>query len=239
MKRICLISLVAAAACTALLASGTKSYAQENSKQNYVEVQTRCEREITPDEIYMNITINEKDSKGRITVEQQEKKMISALKGVGIDVEKNLTVDDMNSDLQKYFLGKNTILASKSYSLKVKDAAELGKAFQSLNDAGISDVNLQKAQVSQALQEKTKNELYAEAAKKSKENAKTMIETVGGKVGKVIYAQTYNSYQRAYSNIALMSKAMAVGNAEPEEETSLQMDKTTVSVTVTFRFAIE
>ncbi|HNY05550.1 MAG TPA: SIMPL domain-containing protein [Candidatus Egerieousia sp.] len=239
MKRIYMISLAAAAACTALLASGTKSCAQENSKQNYVEVQTRCEREITPDEIYMSITINEKDSKGKITVEQQEKKMISALKGVGIDVEKNLTVDDINSDLQKYFLRKSTISASKSYTLKVKDAADLGKALQTLNDAGISDVNLQKAQVSQTLQEKTKNELYAEVAKKSKENATTMIETVGGKVGKVIYAQTYNSYQRAYSNIALMSKAMAVDNAEPEEETTLQMDKTTVSVTATFRFAIE
>lgn len=91
--------------------------------------------------------------------------MISALKGVGIDVEKNLTVDDINSDLQKYFLRKSTISASKSYTLKVKDAADLGKALQTLNDAGISDVNLQKAQVSQTLQEKTKNELYAEVAK--------------------------------------------------------------------------
>lgn len=239
MKKIYLISIAAAAACAALMAGGTKSYAQEDNKQNYVEVQTKCEREITPDEIFMNITISEKDSKGKITVEQQEKKMISALKGIGIDVEKNLTVDDMNSDLQKYFLRKNAILASKSYTLKVKDAAELGKAFQTLNDAGISDINLTKAQVSQDLQEKTKNELYAEAAKKSRENARTMIEAVGGKVGKAIYAQTYNSYQRAYSNIALMSKAMAVDNMEPEEETTLQMDKTTISVTVTFRFAIE
>ncbi|MCI1719667.1 MAG: SIMPL domain-containing protein [Bacteroidales bacterium] len=239
MKKIYFISLAAAAACTALLAGSIKSYAQDNNKQNYVEVQTRCEREITPDEIYMSITINEKDSKGKVTVEQQERKMIAALKGVGIDVEKNLTVDDMNSDLQKYFLKRDAILASKSYTLKVKDAAELGKSFKALNDAGISDVNLDKAQVSQELQEKTKNELYAEAAKKSKENARTIVETVGGKVGKVIYAQTYNSYQRAYSNIALMSKAMAVDNEAPQEETSLQMDKTTVSVTVTMRFAIE
>ena len=47
----------------------------------------------------MPIVINEKDNKGKVSVDQQEKEMFKQLKGIGIDLEKNLVVQDMSSDL--------------------------------------------------------------------------------------------------------------------------------------------
>ena len=46
---------------------------------SYVQVYGRAEKEITPDEFYLQIIINERDSKGKISVESQQRDMIAAL----------------------------------------------------------------------------------------------------------------------------------------------------------------
>ena len=66
----------------------------------YIEVTGKAEMEVVPDEIYVGITINEKDNKGKVSVDQQEQEMFKQLKEIGIDVEKDLVVQDMSSDLQ-------------------------------------------------------------------------------------------------------------------------------------------
>ncbi|MBO5699836.1 MAG: SIMPL domain-containing protein, partial [Bacteroidales bacterium] len=45
--------------------------AQENQSLNIIEVSATAHKSVTPDEIYLNITINEKDNKGKISVDQQ------------------------------------------------------------------------------------------------------------------------------------------------------------------------
>ena len=114
----------------------------------YIEVTGKAEMEVVPDEIYVGITINEKDNKGKVSVDQQEQEMFKQLKEIGIDVEKDLVVQDMSSDLQSFFLRKNAILTSKSYQLKVNSATQLGKAFQALQAAGISDVRIERTDIS-------------------------------------------------------------------------------------------
>ena len=54
----------------------------------YIEVTGKAEMEVVPDEIYVGITINEKDNKGKVSVDQQEQEMFKQLKEIGIDVEK-------------------------------------------------------------------------------------------------------------------------------------------------------
>ena len=60
-------------------------FAQEKNfiDQPYLEVNGRAEMEVAPDEIYVRITINEQDSKGKVTVLQQEKDMVRRLKDLG------------------------------------------------------------------------------------------------------------------------------------------------------------
>ena len=96
-------------------------FAQEKNfiDQPYLEVNGRAEMEVAPDEIYVRITINEQDSKGKVTVLQQEKDMVRRLKDLGIDVEKKLVVQDMSSDLFK----RKDVSTSKTYQLEVRAAA--------------------------------------------------------------------------------------------------------------------
>ena len=73
MKRIILLAAAALIACGAV--------AQTNETYpSYVQVTGSAEREIEPDEFYLAVTINERDSKGKISIEQQQREMVAALK---------------------------------------------------------------------------------------------------------------------------------------------------------------
>lgn len=235
MKQILLITAAA------LLIAGTVQAQECQAKQNYIEVSTRAEKQITPDIIYLSITLNETDSKGKLTVEKQEADMIKALKGIKIDVEKNLTVKDMNSDLQTYFLKKDNILASKSYILKVSTAAQVAATFEALNAIKISDISLQKTAVSPELEKQTKDELLIEAAKKAKENAQILATAVGSEAGTVIYIQNYYTFAQPYANFVMKNtRAMMADSGNVYESAPvLEVSKTPVSVNVMCRFEIK
>ena len=85
----------------------------------YLETSARVDTLVTPDKIYLSITITEKDSKGRKSVEEQENKMAQAFRGLGIDLDKQLFIKDLSSNFKKYFLRQKDVLKSKRFSLLV------------------------------------------------------------------------------------------------------------------------
>lgn len=226
------------AVATLFIASAAQ--AQEPKEQNYIEVSARAEKQITPDEIYLTINLNELNSKGKISVEKQEADMIKALRGLKIDVEKDLTVQDLGSDLQKYFLRKDNILASKSYILKVSTATQAMAALEALNAVNISDISLLRTGISPQLEKQTKDELLTEAAKKAKENAQILATAVGSQAGQVIYIQNYYNFAQPYNFAMKTSRAMVADGANVYESAPvLEVSKTPVSVNVTCRFQIK
>ncbi len=233
-------SIFAIILCAAMFA-GTAAFAQNNiESQNYIEVSARADKQITPDIIYIGITIQESDSKVKNSLEIKEKEMIKALQSLNIDVEKALTVKDMESNLKQYFLKKDNILATKSYTLKLKTADQAAAVFDALNSIGISNVTLKSTAISPELEKQVKDQLLADAAKKTKENATILAEAVGSKAGKAIYIQNYYSFsQPVGANYALRSmKSMSADNVVEESIPTLEINKSTISVNVTCRFEI-
>ena len=55
-----------------------------------VSVNGSAQLKVTPDEIYIAIKLDETDTKGKVTLDEQRKDMFSALKKCGIDIEKQL-----------------------------------------------------------------------------------------------------------------------------------------------------
>jgi uncharacterized protein len=88
-------------------------YGQEPGKnfidQNYIEVTGYAEKEITPNRIFLEILINEKDFKGQ-DLEQVEKSMMAKLKDIGIDVSKDLVIKDFISNFKNDWILKSDIL---------------------------------------------------------------------------------------------------------------------------------
>ncbi len=228
----------------AILCSTTFLPAQETAVQNsqeYVEVSVRVSKDVVPDEIFINITINEKDNKGKVSVQQQEKEMTKALEALGIDVKDALTVNDMGSSLMTYALRKDDIFVSKSYTLKVSTAAMAADAISALNKMNIARAGIGRVSISPNLERETKNALLTEAAQKAQENAKILAEAVGSTIGKAIYIQNYYSFDSAANGRVMMKSYAAMDTAaavEQEESVELEVSKQSLSINVNCKFRL-
>jgi uncharacterized protein YggE len=78
--------------------------------QNYIEVNGKAEMEVTPDLIYLGITINERDSKNKTPIAESEKQMIDKLKSLGIDVGKDLLIKDLASTFKFNLQNRNPVI---------------------------------------------------------------------------------------------------------------------------------
>ena len=233
MKKIILIAL-------AVLIGISSVNAQQN---NTIETSVNVRKEVLPDEIFVSITINEKDNKGKISVEEQQKKMIKALSSLGIDTKEALSVDNMGSSLKENSLRKDNIFISKRYTLKVSTAKDASDAIQALKDLDISQAYVSRVSISDSLEREIKNQLLVEAAQKAQENASILASAVGCKAGKAVYIQNYYSFDSAAgSRMITVAYAAAKNNADTmasETAQEIEVTKKSLSITVNCKFMLE
>lgn len=236
MKKLLLLTTIALISISSIFAQNTTG-----GQEKYIEVSVRVNKEVTPDEIFINITINEKDNKGKVSVEQQEMEMIKALGALGIDAKEALTVNDMGSSLKTYALKKDNIFVSKSYTLKVSTASLASEAIDALNKLDIARVSMGRVSISDNLERQVKNALLTEAAQKAQENAGILAQAVGSKAGKAIYMQNYYSFDSAANGRVMMKSYAALdasATAAQEESVELEVSKQNLSINVTCKFQL-
>ena len=155
------------------MAVGVNSmYAQDFSKTPYIEVTGKAEKYVAPDEISLSIVVNEKDYAKKQSLEALEKEMLSALKKVGIDTKKDLTVVDMSSDFNSRKWRKGDIKLSKAYKLRTSTAKQTMQVLLALDEVGISEVSISQIKCSNI--EQYKYEARAMAMKDAKRKAKIL-----------------------------------------------------------------
>lgn len=172
----------------------------------------QAEKEITPDEFYLSVTINEKDSKGKISIQTQERAMLDALKKLGVDTQKQLRVVDMSSEYFK----KGNALAWKQFQLKLNTPEQVAQVFGSLNDLGISNVSMEKVTHSQL--DQYKNEVRIAAMKSAQTNAQTLAGAIGQKAGKCFYIYDSNNDVVPYYGNVFMARSMKAAVANDAAE---------------------
>lgn len=171
---------------------------------SYIQVMGRAEREVVPDEFYLSIVINEKDSKGRVSVESQRKEMIAALRKTGVDIEKQLKLSNLSSE----FFKKKSSVATVKYQLKLTSAEELSRVWQVLDGQGISNVSIVKVGVSDI--DRITAEVRREAMQNARQTAVTLAEAVGQRIGPCFYVwDSNNDIMPRYYNNALMARSAA------------------------------
>ena len=224
-----------------LVLSTAASAQQTETYPSYISVTGSAERDVTPDEIYVGITIDESDSRnGKITVAEQERRMVAELKKLGIDVDKDLQVGDMSGDLKSYVLCRDRVQTQKNYVLKVGDAATLGKVFQSLAAIDISRMNLIKATRSDI--EQIRLELRAEAMKSARRSADTLAEAIGQKAGKAFMINDNNYYGggTVYFNSAMpVARSAKMEMATEDAGSAIEFQDMKVNCSVNVRFILE
>lgn len=188
------------------------SYSQQFGKnfidENYIEVTGKAEMEITPDEIYLKIIISEKDIKGKQTLEELEKLMIDKLRILNVDIEKNLTVHDINSNFKNYWLGKTDIFTTKEYQVLVNDATTAGKIFRELESLNISNITVDRLSHSEI--EKFRQEVKIEAVKAAKVKAKSLAEAIDQTIGKALLIQEMDDLRTLQGNLPGVSNTIMI-----------------------------
>src|SRR5215204_1145864 len=152
--------------------------------QPYVEVSGSADTLVTPNEIYIRIILSEKDTRDRISIEELEQKMVAALKGLGLDTEKDLTTSDMTSNFKTYLLKSKDVIKTKIYTLKVTDAVTASKAFMKLEEIGISNTSIERVDHSDL--NNLKNKMRTKAILDAKERAIALTKPLNQIVGSAI-----------------------------------------------------
>ncbi|MEN8186680.1 MAG: SIMPL domain-containing protein [Bacteroidota bacterium] len=227
MKKLFFLSLI-------LFSSFTFSQTKNYLDKPYYQTAASADTLVTPDRIFININISESDTKGKISIEQLERKMYNALKSIGIDTDEYLKVNDMSSNYKKYILKKKDILKDKSFSLQVDNAKTLTNVFVSLEKIGISNTSIQKVEYSK--QEEMQFLMKQKALLKAKTEAKLLTQSIGQNIGKAIFISSEN-YIRNYAkgNYQMEMKAYSTTDAAPLD---IDFKKIKISSTINVIFEL-
>jgi uncharacterized protein len=215
------------------------SFAQDTKNfidQNYIEVTGKAEIEIVPDEIYIQIFINEGDYKGKESLEMLEKNMLKKLQEIGIDLKKDFAVKDMSSNFKNYWLKKTDIFTSKEYQLIVHTAPVAGRVFRELEALGISNISI--AKVDNSEMEKFKKEVKVNAIKIGHENAVLLAEAIGQTVGRAIYIRENEPFFPMQANV-MMVRAKGIATDESYTEPDMEFEKIKLEYSVQVFFELK
>ena len=211
--------------------------------QPYIEVSATADTLVVPDRIYVSITLNEADSKNKKSVEEQEKQLETILKKLKINTDKDLSVLGYSSDFKKYFLKGQNILKTKKYSLLVRDAYTLGNVIISLEEAGISNTEVEKVEYSKY--KELLLELKSEAVKRSRITADKLVKPLNQKAGKALYISDTNyggieDYEYAIvRDLALQEIEYKKEGASEEFLRKLDFQKIKFSTTVYVKYQLD
>ena len=185
--------------------------------QPFLETTAKVDSLVEPDRLYLSILIQEKEDRDRTSVEKQEREMATALEALGIDLKKQLKIEDLASNYKKYFLRKKSVLKSKNYELVVYDGLTASKVLVHLEAKGISNVRLIKTAYSKT--EALKLILRSKAILKAQAQANSLVKPLGQALDKAIYIsdkyysnnyypQTMNRMKVAYDSVGVLEKPM-------------------------------
>jgi uncharacterized protein len=177
-----------------LIIVASRSYSQTNNsiieEKPYIEVTGTAEKEIVPDEIYIDIVIREKIEKQiKISVEEQEIKLKESMKLIGLEAS-NLYLSDANADYVKVRWQKRDVLTKKEYTLKVTNATSVGKVFQELEKLEITNASISK--VDHSKMDSLKKEVKIMSIKAAKEKADYLLMAIGELAGKPLIIKETN-----------------------------------------------
>lgn len=196
-----------------------------------VAVNGQSQIRVLPDEIYLSIRLDESDTKGRLPIEEQRRKMFSALKRAGVDAEKQLSVQDMSSS----YFRRSRSLEATLYELKLSSAEAVRKVFDELDTVGITNVNV--SRTSHSNMEGLRSEARQKAIQNAQQRARELAEAIGQSIGACYEISDYTtSVQPVYRKNMLMATATAMDTVAAEAEPDVQFEQIEISYSVSAKF---
>ena len=225
--------LVVAMAFAALSLSVGGAQAQELANATpYVSVNGSSQVKVTPDEIYLRITLDEGDTKGKDVIEAQRKRLFSALRRCGVDIEKQLTLLDMSSE----YFRRGSSLATTQYELKLTSAEAVREVFEALDKDGITNVSVTRTASSKI--DDYRRQARQEAIRNAQSRARDLAEAIGQSIGACFEINDYTSEARVTNSRVMMAKSAAVDMAAEEVEPNVEFEQIVINYNVSAKFVL-
>lgn len=212
------------------------------SCQPYIEVIGTAEKEVVPNEIYIGIVIKERyENRVKLSIESQEEKLRTALVAIGIDIS-NLYLSDADAGYVRVSWQTKDVLEKRNYTLKVSDAASVGKVFQELEKLQISDAFI--SGVSHSDIDELKKEIRISAIKAAKEKADYLLNALGEETGKPIFiSENKNDVVQlrapAFEGAISYRMSEMIDKVSTTPENVIQFQKIKLSANILVRFTIK
>ena len=211
--------------------------AAQESVRDEVVVNGYAERKVTPDKFTIAITISETDSKGRISLDEQEKAMIKCLRAEGFDTEEALRLKNNYSSYKR-----RGALATRHYEFVVHGAERLSDALATLEELNLHSVSLSSATCTNL--NAIREELRREAMRDAKHNAEVLAEAIEQEAGSCTYILDNNSNGDVYFNVNSgvrirgISSSYDLSEAYAKEAEPMEFAETTISHTIQAKFQL-
>jgi len=217
---------------------------QSNAEQKpYIEVTGHAEKKVVPDEIYLSITIKEREvGKDKVTVEQQETDLKKALQTLGIGLDR-LAVADAQADYIKVKWAKKEVVSQSEYELKLGTAQQVADVFAKLDELDIDNAYISKVNHSNI--KALKKEIEVEAIKAAKTKADYLLAAIGQECGTALIINEQASYiANGYMDSMQVRTSSAYGlNAEQVGQSkalgTIEFKKINLETTIYVKFEIK
>lgn len=221
------------------------SFSQTNTFNDkpYIEVSGQADTLVVPNKIWISIFLAEKDLKGKKSIEEAETEIIQKLQEIGINTEKDLSINDISSNYKNYFFKQTDILKVKSYSVMVTNAKTAFKVFIALENIGISNVRIEKTENSE--EKKMQLLINGKAAENAKQIAESICKPLNQKIGNAFQIVTLNYLNQNQVRIRGASTLNEVvvtsygSRSNANFEPDIQFEKIKISSNVQVKFLLE
>ena len=241
MQKIKWIACAVLLSCLAKIAFAQTAVTQPEKKK--IEVTGSAEMEIVPDEIYVDITVQEyyDKQKRKIDINDVRKSFLDACSKAGIAKE-NIFIQGINGyDISGWYWQRKKrepdFMASSTFTIKFSASAQIEKLMSMLDDNSTQNMNIRNTTHSQM--ETYRKQVKINALKAARDKANYLCESIGEKAGEALLIKeienTYN--QPVYMKEMMMSNmAMDAGGVTPS---GLDFQKIKIRYEMMAQFAIK
>ena len=218
----------------ALLMTTYGTFAQTVDLRRKIEVTGIAEQEVTPDIIYVSISLQEyMNGKNRVTIDVLENQLEKGVKDAGIAKE-DFTINNVSAWNNTYQKKKAPdFLASKQYLVKVTDLNKFNQILAKVDAKGIQSTDIQSYDYSKI--NELKNTLKLKALLSARDKAAFLVNGLGDKLGSALSITESDNSSFPQPRTMMMFKSAAADAAGPtESDIDLKKIKLSFQIQATF-----
>ncbi len=218
------------------------SFGEDKSSIRFITVTGTAEKEVTPDIIYLSLTLKEyyldKENRNKIFIDDLERNFQRIALDNGIPSE-NISIEAISGFTRLSQRKKNEgFLASKSYKIKLSDLDKINSLLDKIDPKALSSVYISGYDFSQI--EQVKKELRIKAMIDAKSKATYCLAAVDESLGNLLETEIDETFQNQVGpNLFGLARGLSLNSQEVSVNTdSIDFKKIKLSASVRVKFQI-